>query len=169
MNKNISAFLSKFSLLPIEDARSLWIARARLEHGRASKVAESLVASGLVPVGAYDGRNLLPDGRLVITVVDGVAYALTPEEHLRRREESTKRAQASPERATGKDAPVEKGEGIAKAICPQMIDGKPCGGMLNRSSVCPACENGKAGYRHRYTCESCGFDIVTRKGVKEWG
>jgi hypothetical protein len=57
-------------------------------------------------------------------------------------------------------------EVIAATTCPQMVEGKPCGGALNRRGVCPSCVTGKMGYKYRYQCESCGFDIVTREPLK---
>lgn len=54
-------------------------------------------------------------------------------------------------------------ESLSLCSCPQIVEGKVCGGSLQQSGICPRCELGKQGYIYRYTCESCGYDIATRE------
>lgn len=96
------------------------------------------------------------DGREVIELY-GRRWVLRSDLHKAKRERAAAQMPAPPD-------PVR--EGIAVVGCPQMLNGKPCGGTLNRGPVCPSCVTGKMGYRYRYTCESCGCDIVTREELK---
>lgn len=84
------------------------------------------------------------------------------------RARQTKLALDAPARTVAKPATEqpEISEGIAGVACPQMTEGKPCGGALNRRSVCPSCVTGRMGYKYRYTCERCGCDIVTREELR---
>lgn len=147
--------------LPFECVRAAWIARCRAENERLDMIDESLAADGFERIEA-DGP-MTADGREVLRI-RGRAYALRPEVHAER---LAKRLEAARKlRAEQRPAPPVDYEAIAAATCPQMIEGKPCGGSLNRKGVCPSCVTGKMGYKYRYTCESCGCDIVTREELR---
>lgn len=120
---------------------------------------------GLEPVDGWDGSVMTADGRPVVMVRDGVAYAPVAEEFAERVRDAIAEAEKrEADRRASQPKPVR--EGIAAATCPQMSGGRPCGGTLNRSPVCPSCVTGRMGYRYRYTCESCGCDIVTREELR---
>ena len=157
-HEKLIAYLDR---LPIAYVRTAWINRVRAEHEREDRVESDLVESGMERV-ECDGP-LMPDGREVMRL-RGRAYALRPEVHAERlaqRFEAARQRQAEqrPEQPEIKEA-------IASTTCPQMVDGKPCGGALNRRGVCPSCVTGRMGYRYRYTCESCGCDIVTKEELR---
>lgn len=121
-------------------------------------------AIGFEEVACVSGEAMTSDGREIVRV-GGRAYALRPEVHAERlaqRFEAAKKLQDEKQAAK----PAEVTEAIAATTCPQMHDGKPCGGSLNRRGVCPSCVTGKMGYKYRYTCESCGCDIVTREELR---
>lgn len=151
------------STLPMAEARASWISRVRFEKQLSKSLVAHYESAGFERVKG-DGP-LTDDGREVL-MVDGVALALRPEVHAerleRRMREAKEIAKAS---ATSKKQEVR--ESIALTACPQMVGGKPCGGALNRKGVCPSCVTGKMGYKYRYTCESCGFDVVTKTELSE--
>lgn len=127
----------------------------------------TLAAIGLERVDVSPGDFLTEDGREVSWTGDE-AWALPKKIHDERR--SALMMDAEKKAVSVKKAAKEKAtrrEGIAATTCPQMIGGQPCGGALNRAPVCPSCITGKLGYRNRYTCESCGFDIVTKTELAE--
>lgn len=136
-------------------------AKAAARRGQISRAAlESLLAGGYERVEATGPLTL--DGREVLTVA-GVAVALRSDVHAERLAAAFEAARRSKQKA---EKQPEVRESIASVACPQMIEGKPCGGALNRGGVCPACVTGRMGYRYRYTCESCGCDIVTKEELK---
>jgi hypothetical protein len=147
--------------LPLDEARAGWISRVRLEKQQVKTVIEHYESVGFERVEA--AGPLTSDGREVL-IVEGVPMALRPEIHAERLvkafDAARKRQAESPT-----TEPTSK-ESIAAATCPQMVGGKPCGGALNRKGVCPSCITGRMGYKYRYTCESCGFDIVTREELR---
>lgn len=109
------------------------------------------------------------DGRTVLTV-NGATVALKKEVHEARLREALDVARAA---FVKKQQPVEQEtpaqrvkEEISTITCPQMTEGRPCGGALNKKGVCPACISGQMGYRYRYSCESCGLDIVTKTELR---
>lgn len=99
--------------------------------------------------------KFLDDGREVI-VSGGVAYALREDVHAQLVADALSAEQR-------RVAVTNARESMASIACPQMDGGKPCGSALNRAPVCPSCVTGRMGYKFRYTCESCGCDIVTRE------
>lgn len=120
---------------------------------------------GYIEITEPEVFGFLPDGRRVVTK-DGRRYAMPIEAH-RAAVEAALAAKVEVEKARRAAQPKEVRESIAATACPQMHQGKPCGGALNRKGVCPSCVTGKMGYRYRYTCESCGFDIVTKTELSE--
>lgn len=153
---------NKLLLYDIKDVREgvrMWAVRT-IRAARESEKA--LTRDGWERVSA-DAESRIYDGRPVIWV-HGQSWALRPEIHAERlaqRFEAARQRQAEqrPEQPEIKEA-------IASTTCPQMVDGKPCGGALNRRGVCPSCVTGRMGYRYRYTCESCGCDIVTKEELR---
>lgn len=161
LNKN-EKLLGYIDRLPLDHVRRAWVNRVRAEHDRQDKIEAALIADGLERVEA-DGP-ITADGREVMRI-RGRAYALRPEAHAER----LKRAfEAGRTRNAEKQAAQqpEVREAIAATTCPQMHDGKPCGGTLNRRGVCPGCVTGRMGYKYRYQCDTCGFDIVTREELR---
>jgi hypothetical protein len=141
----------------VRAAIRIWATRHAYESKTSAAVLES---SGWERVDAAPGTQLTQDGRPVIWA-HGQAWAMTREAW----GSSMQKAQA--EAAAKRPAqPKPVREGIAAATCPQMSGGRPCGGTLNRSPVCPSCVTGRMGYRYRYTCEICGCDIVTREELR---
>lgn len=150
-----------------EEVRSLWIYRALLQNKRILDEREGVVSLGYEDVPDYDGSSLsTSDGREII-VIKGRAYALRPEVHAQRRAAALERARVDAESRQKSGRADEVKESIAATTCPQMIGGKPCGGALNRKGVCSSCVTGKMGFSYRYTCETCGFDIVTKTELAE--
>lgn len=130
----------------------------------ANGIIPKLTDYGFESVTVSDGALMTSDGREVVWI-GGTAWALIANVHDERR-------QAAIEHAITRETVLRKSqqevcETIAATTCPQMIGGKPCGGALNKKGVCPACITGKMGYKYRYTCESCGFDIVTKTELSE--
>lgn len=146
--------------IPIAHVRKAWIARVRVEHEREDKLEADMVASGMERVEC--DSNLTNDGREVMRV-RGRAYALRSDVHSKR---LAQRMDAALRNAQTQQPARPVRESIAATTCPQMIEGKPCGASLNRKGVCPSCETGKMGYKYRYTCEVCGFDIVTMEALR---
>lgn len=123
-------------------------------------VRDYLLSAGFCVVGSiiYDRPTIY---------IGGVAYAPTEanwKEHTGNL--AKKIALAKRHTASGETESVVVSESLASVACPQMHNGKPCGGALNRRGVCPSCVTGKMGYKYRYTCESCGCDIVTKEELK---
>lgn len=146
--------------LPMSEARAAWISRVRLEKQQIKTIVEHYEAHGFERIEA-DGP-LTFDGREVLVVGD-VKMALRQEVHADRLAKAFEAAkQARPK--TEKQPEVR--ESIAATTCPQMIEGQPCGGSLNKKGVCPSCITGRMGYKFRYTCESCGCDIVTKEELR---
>lgn len=153
----------------IDDMRSAYI-HAVLEAKDRRESARSWIESRgwvRVSVDASDiihapDADYLPDGRVVMQA-QGAMWAIAADVFAERRDAAIKAAQ---DQAQSRAIQHEVTEAIAATTCPQMIEGKPCGGSLNRKGVCPSCVTGKMGYRYRYTCESCGCDIVTREELR---
>lgn len=110
-----------------------------------------------------DVFGFLPDGRKVV-VLSGKRLVMPYEAHISAINAALA-AKVEYEKAQ-REAGSTVQEAIAVATCPQMQNGKPCGGTLNRAPVCPSCVTGRMGYRYRYTCDSCGCDIVTREELR---
>jgi hypothetical protein len=128
--------------------------------------APALHLSGFESVDVAKDAYLTPDGREIVRI-GGEAWALTVYVHETRKASLMERAIAKEAaRKNAETQGMDKREGIAATTCPQMCGGKPCGGTLNQSPVCSSCVTGKMGYLYRYTCESCGFDIVTREQLR---
>ncbi len=146
------------------DVRSGFIARARLESGRIADARQWMRDRGFEVIEAQADQIMTADGREILRA-HGKSWALQPEIHAARLAEAFEatRRKEPPNR----QPPVSDGESIASIPCPQMSGGRPCGGSLNLRPVCPSCVTGKLGYRYRYTCESCGFDIVTKREMSE--
>lgn len=148
---------------------SAYVAYMRKQNNNTEKGREYMLAHGFEIVGG--GGPITADGRESFEVY-GKRWALNPEAHAKALAERIEQAkamqrlkeEAGQQRADKSHDPVA--EGIAATTCPQMSSGKPCGGTLNRAPVCPSCVTGKMGYRYRYTCESCGCDIVTREELR---
>ena len=155
--------ISYISTLPFGVVRAAWIARATMERGREKRLQSLLAESGMEAVDC-DGL-ITEDGRSVVKV-GSATYALRKDVHddrLRKEIEFAKRRQEA-QRLVEKAAPAqEPSESMAAAACPQIVNKKPCSGALNRNRICPSCELGQQGYRFRYSCDACGFDIVSRK------
>lgn len=155
----------KMFALPFADVRDGFIARARLESGRIADAREWMVRRGFEIIEAEPGQVITPDGREIIHA-HGKTWALRPAIHAARLAEAfEKERHREPPTNTSQDDHAT-GESMAAVICPQMVEGKPCGGALNRRGVCPSCVTGKMGYKYRYTCESCGCDIVTKEELR---
>lgn len=155
--------ISYISTLPFGVVRAAWIARATMERGREKRLQSLLAESGME---AVDCKGLITeDGRSVVKI-RGASYALRKDVHddrLQKEIEFAKKRQSA-QRASEMATPTtEPSESMADSACPQIINKKPCGGALNRNRICPSCELGQQGYRFRYSCEACGFDIVSRK------
>lgn len=150
--------------LPFEAVRAAWVVRCMVENGRTENAEKTLFDAGFERIDD-DGEYMTEDGREIMRI-RGRAYALGPDVHAER---LARRLATAESRAAEKQAaqPAAVKEAIAVTTCPQMIGGKPCGGALNRKGVCPGCVTGQMGYRYRYTCESCGFDIVTKTEFSE--
>lgn len=159
MIKNIDRIIGKLSALSLADVKTAYIQRFYIERDRLDHVTERLIDNGYewiddpgTPV-TYDGREVLRIGRR--------AFALRTGVHVERLREAMEHERAM------REQDVQRSESVAAITCPQMIEGKPCGGALNRAPVCPSCVTGRMGYKYRYTCESCGFDIVTKTELAE--
>lgn len=150
----VSILAMDFDLL-----RALWIDRVKAEKARIGGFESWMRDQGYREIVVPDGALLTADGCEVLHA-HGKAWALPLEEHIKRRQAALDAAQET-ERARIRRQSGQR-EGIAAATCPQMVGGKPCGGALNRGPVCPSCATGRMGYKYRYSCESCGFDIVTK-------
>lgn len=149
---------------PFDVVRTAYIQRARIEKDREEDTMLWLEDQGFEEVtaspGAYvtdDGRPLYLMGKRTVTLRRDVFDA--------KREAAIAAAQSRAQEDRKSDQQGVN-ESIATTTCPQMIAGKPCGGALNQRGVCPSCVTGRMGYKYRYTCESCGCDIVTREELK---
>ncbi len=148
------------------DVRAAYINRSRAETGRVVAARQWMIDNGWEQVHA-DGESVVTvDGRQIVRAF-GVSWALRVDVLASRAQTALDIAAAQrEERAAVEHHDGAVSEGIAVVTCPQMSGGKPCGGALNRSPVCPSCVTGKMGYKYRYTCESCGCDIVTREELR---
>lgn len=135
----------------------------QLLHVYVAGIIPKLIDYGFESVTANDGDLMTSDGREIVWS-DGAAWALIPTAHYERRQVAIEHAITR--EVVRRKSQQEVCETIAATTCPQMIGGKPCGGALNKNGVCPACITGKMGYKYRYTCESCGCDIVTREELR---
>lgn len=150
---------------PFDDVRTGFIARARLESGRIADARVWMVQRGFEIVEAGPAQIMTSDGREIIHA-HGKDWALRPDIHAARLTEAfEKERHREPPANTAQDE-HPAGESMATVSCPQMSAGRPCGGALNRRGVCPSCVTGQMGYRLRYTCEACGFDIVTKEELR---
>jgi hypothetical protein len=162
MINNIDRIIGKLSALPIDDVKTAYIQRFYIERDRLDHVTQRLIDNGyewiddpVTPI-TDDGREVLRIGRR--------AFALRPEIHADRLREALEHERSMREAEAAQQS--AQSESVASITCPQMVSGKPCGGALNRAPVCPSCVTGRMGYKYRYTCESCGCDIVTRGELK---
>lgn len=155
----------KMFAAPFSDVRDGFIARARLESGRIADARLWMVNMGFEEVEPEPEQIITRDGREII-LAHGKSWALRPDVHAERLAAAFDAARHREPPTSESQAGHDARESIATVICPQMIEGRPCGGSLNRRGVCPSCVTGKMGYRYRYTCESCGCDIVTREELR---
>lgn len=153
------------SSVPFKVAREAWISRARIEAGRISDTKKMITEKGFVPVEVTADAVMTDDGREILRMY-GSAYALRPEVHAERLRIGLEQARERKRETEQRTTPVDVNEAISDMTCPQMVGGKPCGGALNLKGVCPSCVTGRMGYKYRYTCESCGCDIVTREELR---
>lgn len=154
-----------FATESFSDIRKAYVSRARLESKSIIGSTRWLQNNGFELITEPTIGNLTADGREVIQVFDK-KWALKMDIHLERRRIALDKAQeyASQKQVSNQSTAEES---FVMTSCPQMIDGKPCGSALNRVTVCPSCVTGKLGYRYRYSCETCGFDIVTKQELME--
>lgn len=144
-----------------ETVTSTFVAYQRAQNNNIEKGRAGMVAHGYEET--TEPGPLTADGREVIEEW-GKRWALRPDVHAERLAQRFEAARKRPAEKEPEQPEIK--ESIAAAMCPQMIEGKPCGGSLNRRGVCPACVTGRMGYRYRYTCESCGCDIVTKEELR---
>ena len=158
----------RLARLDAGSVRRLFARIEELHDGRIDEAREWLAGRGWmeldavpdIAMAAPDGKTYLPDGREIMSA-QGKIWVLSPEEHARR---IAAAVQNGHERIPDEtERPKPPAEAMAVTTCPQIIDGKVCGGSLQQSGICPRCELGRAGYVYRYTCESCGYDIATRE------
>lgn len=157
---------SKMFAAPYAAVRDGFIARARLEAGRIADARQWMLDKGFEIVAAHHGQIITADGREILNAY-GKFWALRPDIHAARLAEELAAARHKESPTSAPQGTPDGSESIATLTCPQMSGGKPCGGALNRRGVCPSCVTGSMGYRYRYTCESCGFDIVTKTEMTE--
>jgi len=159
---NADRLLREILVVPISVARKLWVARVLAENDAVAESRSWMTRMHYVEVPdsaiiKAPDADYTSDGRVVIRA-HGKMWA----------KDAAFVDNAPPRREQpSRQSPAPVVEGVAMSACPQMVGGKPCGGALNRGPVCPGCVTGKMGYRYRYTCESCGFDIVTKTELAE--
>ena len=162
MISNKDRLISKMTAVPISDVKDAFVQRYYVERDRLDHVTGRLVESGYEWIDDPGGL-ITPDGREVLRI-GRRTFALRPDVHAQRLRDAMEYEKAM--REAGAAQTHTTGETIAPMTCPQMVSGKPCGASLNRAPVCPSCITGRMGYKYRYTCESCGFDIVTREELR---
>lgn len=145
----------------LETVEAAYNARVRQEQGRIEATIADMKSRGMVEIEASDEDAVTEDGRPIMRYA-GRVFIHTRETHNAMLEQQIA---AAKERKIA-ESELEVREAIAATTCPQMHDGRPCGGALNRKGVCGGCDVGKMGYRYRYQCDTCGFDIVTREPLK---
>lgn len=59
-----------------------------------------------------------------------------------------------------KDSPATREKSVSGTETLSSLACPKCGDLLEHSAVCGACDAGRAGYRHRYSCV-CGVSFVT--------
>lgn len=152
--------LSRMSTATLEEVRTAYITYVQTKKLRTQRGIEML--SGLGYEVTDTDEDILVDGREVISAF-GARWVQKAEIYAALKMEMM---EARAKKAAPNKTPAATHEAIAQQTCPQMSGGKPCGGALNRAPVCPSCVTGRMGYRYRYTCESCGCDIVTREELR---
>ena len=139
--------------------RTAFIAAARREAGRIADDEEWLRNRGYEPVEVDSGSSLTHDGREVLRL-RGQPWALRPDVH------ATRLAEAI-EQARQRDAALSEQQRhqIAQppTICPAIIDGQLCGGVLSATPVCPRCALGKQGVAQIMTCDVCGAQTAVMR------
>jgi hypothetical protein len=157
---------SRLAIEAFDDVRTAYINRALAETGHIESARKWMADNGYDRIVVGDGDVATADGREVVRAF-GWSWALRPDVLSERARVAldVARAQAE-ERKVVERHEAAVTEGIALVTCPQMSGGRPCGGTLNMAPVCPSCVTGRMGYKYRYTCESCGCDIVTRGELK---
>ena len=155
----MNRLLSRMSAATLDEVRTAYVTYIKTKKTQTHRGKEMLAGPGYEPT--ETDYEILSDGREVISAF-GSKWVQKKEIYDAIKSEIFAKNQPTPprnERAQVKEA-------IAPTACPQMSGGKPCGGTLNRGPVCPSCVTGRMGYRYRYTCESCGCDIVTREDLR---
>jgi hypothetical protein len=147
---------------PLADVTAAYIDRVRLEKGTVEKARAAMPSRGYEEI--QEDGDLTADGREIVNMY-GKRWALRSEVHTERLEQ--RMAEVKALKAMVVENTQEVREAIAATKCPQMHNGKPCGGALNVKPVCPGCPVGREGYRYRYQCDTCNFDIVTKTELSE--
>ena len=137
-----------------EALRSGYIARARVQAGRAKDCEDWLGKQGFEQVDAEPGSVLTKDGREVLWAGQA-AYALRPDVHNERLSAAFKDEKKQNERPAATKS-VAGTESLSVMVCPK------CGDAMQHTKVCPACAAGKLGYRHRYTCACGEADVISK-------
>lgn len=156
MHTNSERLLEIMLNVPMDDARSAFITRSRVESGRIKDKRAWLLKNGFEPVVAAKGDLLTADGRVVFWV-RGKAFALTKDRHEERLAVSL--AASRPTKPEPETKSVAGTEALSSMVCPK------CGDSLQHTTVCPKCAAGKLGYRHRYTCVCGGVDLVSKEAL----
>lgn len=150
--------LTRLCAMSRSEVREIIRKWAMSEIHRTASLAEILAADGYEHVDVPAGATHIDTGgepRLVVWVRDE-AYALTADEHRRRREvavaEALAQAQAKAAVKPRREEP-RPGEGLASVLCP--VDHA----AMAKSPVCPRCSKGKAGYKLLLTCTECGHEV----------
>lgn len=145
------------------DARKLWIYRARHEAGKVFSARDLMQANGFEIVDIQAKQLLTDDGREVLRA-HGKAWALRPEIHAQRLAEAMEQARQH-DAAQAAQQPQPAKPSAPPAICTSLIDGQLCGGALIRVVVCPRCALGKSGVVATLTCSVCGHVTAVMKEI----
>lgn len=145
-----------------EDVRKAYIQRVRDENDRRDSTRAWLAENGYIeiPSGQYDGRRLTDYGAPIYDIYER-RYALDEASFNSWREQAIEAAKKQQGRV---EVPPSGVEAMASFSC-------GCGGSIQKTGVCPSCTFGKAGYKFRYTCDSCDVDMLTNKDMDshKWG
>lgn len=139
------------------DARTMYIARAKLESGRIASARMWMLDNGFEQLDVPDDALLTADGREILHA-HGKAWALKPEVHAQRLAEAM-------EQVKQRDAAsAEQSQQQTDTTCTALIDGQLCGGTLINAPVCPRCALGKSGVAATRTCDVCGHVTAVMRG-----
>lgn len=139
--------------LDFETVRTAFVMRSNAENDRKQYTRNFLSENGYAEVNC---ETRFTEYGAPVYEIHGKKYARSEEAHTKAYEEAMSTARSRTEK---RDTSTTAVESMASFTCPN------CGGAVQKTSVCSQCDLGKSGYKYRYTCESCEFEVASKQSL----